>query len=145
VIILENAQETWVHINSVHKSSNNHIFFSCFKELRKNHARRYRIENYPCSNFVTASIPTYRKIDLVRRHHGARFEFFKNPSNIFEEISTCSKRRALQICNFLKKNTLYFGHRKKRQIWIFLGIWGPFKIALFMARSTIFSFLPRLE
>jgi hypothetical protein len=52
------------------------------------------------------------KIDLVRRHRGARFEFLKNPSNIFEK-NIYVKQRALQICKFLKKNTLYFGHSKK--------------------------------
>jgi hypothetical protein len=87
----------------------------------------------------------HRKIDLVPRHHGARFGFFKNLSKKLKKISTCSKRRALLICKFLKKNTLYFEHSKKDKYGYFLEYGGPFKIALFMVRSTIFSFLLRLE
>jgi hypothetical protein len=91
------------------------------------------------------NISDKRKIDLVPRHHGARFGFFKNLSKKLKKISTCSKRWALQICKFLKKNTLYFEHSKKDKYGYFLEYGGPFKIALFMVRSTIFSFLLRLE
>jgi hypothetical protein len=79
----------------------------------------------------------------------ATMEPVLNFSKIYQiflkKISMCSKRRALQICKFLKKNTLYFGHSKKDKYGYFLEYGGPFKIALFIARSTIFSFFLRLE